>query len=134
MSIQPREVFIRARRVDDEEKFLGADSVSDQVINDPASVVEQKSVLPGADIQLVDLIRQHRIQPVVRAASIDNQLSHVRNVEHADVLSHGAMFFNDACVLHRHEPAAEGDHLRAAPHVFVVKWRGFLRAVAHAAS
>ena len=72
VSLQPREVFFRARRVDDEEKFLVVDSVSDQVINDPASVVEQKSVLPDADIQLVDVIRQHRIQPVARAASIDN--------------------------------------------------------------
>ena len=131
MSLQPRDVFIRARRVDDEEKFLVADSVRDQVINDPASVVEQKSILPGADIQLVDVIRQHRIEPVARAASIDNHLSHVRNVEHADVLSHGAMFFDDARVLHWHEPAAKSDHLRAAPHMLVVKRSAFLPSVAH---
>ena len=61
--------------------------------------------------------------------SSDDQLAHVRNVEDADVFSHGLMFIHDAGVLHRHEPAAERNHLRAAPHMFVVERRLFSAAV-----
>jgi hypothetical protein len=42
------------------------------------------------------------------------------------------MFIHDATVLHRHEPAAEGDHSCAKPHVFLVKRRLFLGGFAHA--
>ena len=61
----------------------------------------------------------------------DNQLSHVRNVEDADVVSHGLMFLDDACVLHRHEPSAERNDFRAAPHMLVVKRRRFSRGFTH---
>ena len=63
--------------------------------------------------------------------TLDNQLSHVRDVEHADVLPHGLMFLDDARVLHRHEPAAERNDFCAAPHMFFVKRSAFLRGLAH---
>jgi hypothetical protein len=110
---------------------LVADPISDQVVDDTAALVEQKSVLALADLQLVDVVCQHCVQPFARARSIDNQLAHVRNVEHADVVSHGLMFLHDAGVLHGHEPARERHHLRAAPNVFVVKGRLFLRNFSH---
>jgi hypothetical protein len=59
-------------------------------------------------------------------------LSHVRNIEDADVVSHGLMFLDDAGVLHRHEPAAKRDNSRAALHMLLVQRRGFLRGFAHA--
>jgi hypothetical protein len=31
------------------------------------------------------------------------------------------MFLDDARILHRHEPAAERDNFRAAPHMFLVR-------------
>ena len=47
-----------------------------------------------------------RVEPFARAASFDDQLAHVRNVENADIVSHGLMLLDDARVLHRHEPSA----------------------------
>jgi hypothetical protein len=63
-----------------------------------------------------------------------NQLSHVRNVEHANIFSHSLVFLHDAGVLNRHKPARERRNLRAAPNVFVVKRRTFLPGFGHAAS
>jgi len=59
-------------------------------------------------------------------------LTHVRNIEDPNVVSHGLMFPDDACVLDRHEPAAERNNFRAALDMFFVQWRGFLLGFAHA--
>ena len=132
MSVQPGEVFIGARGIHDEEKLPLLDPINDQIINDSAAFVEEKSVLPLANFQLVDVVSQHRVQPFGSRRIADDQLSHVGNIEDADVISHGLMFFEDADVLHRHEPAAERNDFRAAPHMLLVQRRGFLRGPAHA--
>src|SRR5216684_1031803 len=134
MSIQPFEIFVRARCVHDEEKFFVADAIRNQVVDDSAAFLQQKSVLALANLQLVDVVGQHRIQPTARIAVIDDQLAHVRNVEHADVLSDGLMFFHNAGVLNRHQPSGERHHLRAASYVLVVKRRLFLRGFGQAAN
>jgi len=61
-------------------------------------------------------------------------LSHVRNIEDPDVVSHGLMFLHDARVLHGHEPSGERHNFRAKPHVFIVKGSSFLCGFAHAQS
>ena len=88
--------------------------------------------MPLTDAQVRYIIGQHAIEPVTRIISRDDELSHVRNIEHTDCVSYGLMFIHDATVLHRHEPAAEGDHSCAKPHVFLVKRRLFLGGFAHA--
>ena len=134
MSIQPCEIFVCARRIHHQQKFRVADSICDQVVNDPAAFVQQERVLPLADLQLVDVVGQHRVQPAARVASIDDQLTHVRNVEHPDVVSHGLMFFHDAGVLNRHQPAGERHHLRAVFYVLVIQRRLFLHGFVHGQS
>jgi len=57
----------------------------------------------------------------------------MRNIEHSDGVSDGQMFVDNAGVLHRHEPAAEWDHSRTEPHMFLVKRRFFFGSAAHAA-
>ena len=132
MSIQPHKVFVRARGIHDEEKLLLRDPINDQIIDDSAVFVEQKSILPLADFQLLDVVSQHRVQPFGSRRIADNQLSHVRNIEDANVISHRLMFLDDADVLHRHEPAAERNDFRAAPHMLMVKRRRFLGGLGHA--
>ena len=73
-----------------------------------------------------------RVKPAARAASFDDQLAHVRNIENPDIVSHGMMFLDDARVLDGHEPSGERHNFRAKPHVFIVKWRSFLCGFAHA--
>jgi len=133
MPFQPREIFLDLRGIDDEQKFRLADSIKNQIINDAAVIIEEKSVLPLTDVQLRYIISQHGIEPVARAISRDDELPHMRNIEHSDGVSDGLMFIHNAAVLHRHEPAAEWDHSRTEPHVFLVKRRFFLGSAAHAA-
>ncbi len=99
------------------------DAIYNQIVNDPAAVIEQKRVLTHADIELVDVVGQHAIEPIARTGAVHDELAHMRNVEDADIVSHYQMFLNDAGVLHRHQPAGEWNHLRAKPHVLVVKRR-----------
>src|SRR5437016_628534 len=110
MSFQPRKILLDLRRINDEQKYPVAKSVKNQIINDAAVIVEEKSILPLTDIQLRDIIGQHGVEPVTRAVSRDDELSHVRNIEHPDCVSHGLMFVHDSGVLDRHEPAAKRDN------------------------
>src|SRR5207302_6103593 len=131
MPFQPREIFLDLRGIDDEQKFRLADSIKNQIINDAAVIIEEKSVLPLTDVQLRYIISQHVIEPVARAISRDDELSHMRNIEHADGVSDGLMFVHNAGVLHRHKPTAEGNHSRSQPHMFVVKRCPFLCGLTH---
>ena len=142
MIFQPGKIIVRPRGIYHEQKLLLPDPIRNQIINNAASLVEQKCVLTHADIEFVDVIREHRVEPggdgalatdfLRRGRRSHNQLSHVRYVEDADIVSHAPMFLHDAGVLHRHEPAGERDDFRAEPHVLIVKRRFSLRVFAHA--
>jgi hypothetical protein len=119
--LQPRKVFRCARSIYDQQKFLFPNPINDQVINNAATLVQQKGVLARPDIELVDVICEHGVEPFARAGSLQNQLSHVRNIEDSGMISHGLMFLDDARVLHRHEPPGERNHSGAEPNVFFVK-------------
>src|SRR5437762_11027498 len=82
MPFQPREIFLDLRGIDDEQKFRLADSIKNQIINDATVIIEEKSVLPLTDVQLRYIICQHGVEPVTRITSRDNELSHVRDIEH----------------------------------------------------
>jgi hypothetical protein len=56
----------------------------------------------------------------------------VRDIEHADVLSHRLMLLYDAGVLHWHQPTRERHDLGPKPHVFGVEWRSFFCGLTHA--
>ena len=83
----------------------------------PPFSLSRKVYWPGTDFEFVDVVGQHLVEPAARARAGRDQLAHVRNVEDADVVSHRLVFVHDARVLHRHDPIAERDHLRAEPHV-----------------
>src|SRR5436305_12920774 len=129
---QPCKILFDLRGIDDEQKFSLADSLKNQIINDAAVIIEKKSVLPLTDHQLRYIIGQHGIEPVARAISRYDELSHVRNIEHSDSVSDGLMFVHNAGVLHRLEQAAERYHSLPQPPAFLVKRRFFLRGFAHA--
>src|SRR5439155_2921817 len=115
MTLQPREIFVRARRVYDQQKFLLANPINDEVINDSPALVQQKVVLTRADIELADVICEHGVEPFARVCSVHNQLSHVRDIKDANVVSYRLMFLDDARVFHRLEPPGERNLFRAAP-------------------
>ena len=133
MTLQPREILIRSRCIDDKKIFVRRSPIDDEVVDDSAIFIQQECVLALTALEFFDVVRQHFVEPGIRLLSRDDQLTHVRNVEDSGVFSHGLMFIHDACVLHRHEPAAERNHLRATPQMFGIEWRSFFRGhVSHA--
>ena len=74
MALQPCEILLRSRRVYDQQKFLLANSINNQVINDATTLVQQKRVLPGSNIELADVICQHGVKPFARACPIDRSI------------------------------------------------------------
>ena len=52
MALQPCEILVRSRRVYDQQKFLLANSINNQVIDDATTLVQQKRVLTGSNIEL----------------------------------------------------------------------------------
>jgi len=74
---QPRKIVLDSRSVHDEQEFLLFDSVGDQIVDNSRLIVKQKSVLPGADFELRDVVRQHRVEPLARARPGRDQLAHV---------------------------------------------------------
>ena len=87
--------------------------------------------MPLSDFQFVDVVGQHRVQPTARVFAFNDELPHVRDVEHSNALSHRLMFLDDAGVLHRHQPTGERHHLCATFHMLVVKRRFLLRGIGH---
>src|SRR5207244_6771117 len=120
MGFEPCKICLNVQGIDNEQKFRLADSEENQIINDAAVIIEEKSVLPLTDVQLRHIIGQHGIEPVARAISGDDELPHVRNIEHPDGVSDGLMFVHNAGILHRHEPAAEWYHSRSQPHALLL--------------
>ena len=71
----------------------------------------------------VEVVREERLQELARRRPLDVELAHVRDVEDAAVLAHGAVLRDDALVLHGHLPAGEGHHARACREVALVERR-----------
>src|SRR6516165_5012125 len=94
MILQPRKIFIRASRVYDEQVLLLFDAIYNQVINDPAAVIEQKRVLARVDVELLDVVGEHTVEPgrgagiaaavLRRGRRSHDELAHMRNIEDAD--------------------------------------------------
>ncbi len=61
MRLQPGKILLDPRGIHDQEKFFGFDAVNDQVIDHTRLLVKQKSVLPGADLELGEIVGQHGV-------------------------------------------------------------------------
>ena len=86
------------------------------------------------------LLVKSGVQPRLRARAADDELAHVRDVEHAGRRAHRAVLGEDAArIMHGHRPAAEADHPAAEAHMRRVQRRllegrrGAVSAVAGAA-
>ena len=72
---------------------------------------------------LVEVVREQRLQQLVRVRPLDLELAHVRDVEDAAVAAHRAVLRDHALVLDGHLPAGERHHPRAGGDVAVVQRR-----------
>ena len=121
--LEPGEVGLAVRCIDDQEKALRRTLVRNQVVDDPALVVRQQRVLRLAGADPVEVVREQRLQEVTRPRAFDFELAHVRDVEDPAVAAHREVLRDDAFVLHRHLPARERDESRAERDVAVEERR-----------
>ena len=121
--LDPLEVGLAVRRVDDQEVAAALDAVDDQVVDDPAGLVRQERVLRAADVDLVDVVREEPLQRSRHLRPLELESAHVRDVEDAAVLAHGPVLGDHALVLHGHLPAGERHHARAERDVALVERR-----------
>ncbi len=110
--LQPLVRRFPVRRVHDEQVAVVVEPVDDQVVDDPARVGRQQRVLRVAGRELVDVVRERRLQQVAGRRPFDLDLAHVRDVEDAGVRAHGPVLGDHALVLDRHLPARERHHPR----------------------
>ena len=119
----PLEVGLPVRGVDDEQVAAFLEAVHDQVVDDAAGLVREQRVLSAADVDLVEVVREERLEELARLRPLDLELAHVRDVEDAAVLADGAVLGDDPLVLDRHLPAGERHHARAERDVALVERR-----------
>lgn len=130
---EPREVFVNLGGVHHHEEGFRLHPVQDEVINDSGPVIEHDGVLPLADVQFIDVIGQHGVQPCSRCGAGHRELAHVGDVKDAAGFAHGFVFVQDAGVLHRHVPAGEGNHSGSQFNVLGCQRGGFDVGISHEA-
>jgi len=72
--------------------------------------------------ELVDVVGQHAVEPIPPTGAVDDELAHVRNIEDADIvppLPDVPPMMLVYCTGISQAP--KWNHLRAKPHVLVVK-------------
>ena len=73
-----------------------------------------------------EIVGEHALEQLVGCRAFDVELTHVRDVEDADVGSHRLVLGDHALVLHRHLPPREGDETCAGGGV-AIEQRGALQ-------
>ena len=94
------------------------------IVDSTAGLGSDESVLRLADLQGARAVGQDLEEKCQGALSAHHETAHVRYVEQAAIAPGGQVLTDDAgFVLHRHVPAAEGNHLSLMGHVPIVEHR-----------
>jgi hypothetical protein len=101
-------------RVHHQQVALGRVAVDDDVVDGRPTRHGQRRVLGLAVAYLRHVVGGDALQERERARAQDLELPHVGDVEEAGGLADGQVLGDQAGILDRHVPAAEGNHLRAA--------------------
>ena len=111
---------------DDEEPLLG-EPVDDEVVDDPAVLGADHRVVGPANGEGRWIADERRGKARAGLGALDEQLTHVREIEQAGSFANRPVLIEDAAVLDRHEPAAEFDQPRPERDVPVVERRLVIR-------
>ncbi len=112
----PVEVFFARPGIDDEEIFVFAEAMDDDVIDERALGIEKSGVLRLPDRQAGRVVHGDVLDGGERLRPGEPDVSHVADVEDADPSADRVVLGHDAAgggVLHGHVPAIEFDHLGA---------------------
>jgi hypothetical protein len=100
------------RGVADHAEAVGQ-AIDQHVVEHAAVVAGHQAVLDLADAEAGDVIRRGAFQQGQGAGALDQEPSHVADVEEPDALADGLVLLQDRGILHGHRPAAELDETAA---------------------
>src|SRR5439155_3705010 len=122
MATHVRGVLVDVRRVHDDHVPLRREAIDDDVVDDRAAFVREQAVARLAGLESGDVAGHEPIEGRARAGALEIELAHVREIEEAGRVPHGAMLRDDARVLDRHLPPRERHQLRAELAVLLEEW------------
>ena len=126
MLLDPGEVLVDVGSVHHQEEVLGGElAIDEQVVHHAAFRIAHHPVedLPG--FEATDLVGEDPVDELLSLRAFDEDLAHMGDIEHADLLADGVVLHGDGVVLDGHHEAREGAHLGLQRHVPVVQ-AGFL--------
>ena len=103
------DVAMLGRAVDDDIEILAA-AGRHQVVDDPAVIFEQQRIFGLHVGRCAEVAGHQGLERGIHAASVDQQLTHVADVEQAGILAGPQMLGDDAFILDRHLIAGERHH------------------------
>ena len=109
----PGQILVPRGRIDHRTESPGPEKVDDQVIDDPARVVQHAGVeCTTRRFQLGNVIGQQILQIPQRAGTLEIDNRHVRDIKHTGIATDGMMLIDLRPVMQRHVPATEIDNAR----------------------
>ena len=121
------EILLLVGGVDAQEVVVLGDLVDQDIVHEPAVLVEQPGVVRLAGLQLVDGVGGDEIGELGGFGAVDFDLAHVADIEDADGAAHGVVLIDDAGVLDGHVPPAEIHHLGSQGAMNGIERSGFER-------
>ena len=121
----PSPVLVDVGSVGHHEIMVVGDAIDEHVIDDAAFAVGQAGVLHLTVAQSGHVIDGAVLHELLGQRAFGAELAHVAHVEHADVVAHVEVFFDEAAVLNRHVVTGKFSHFGAQIMVDLVK-RGLL--------
>ena len=126
MLLDPGEVLVDVGGVHHQEEVLGGElAIDEEVVHHAAVGIAHHPVQDLAGLEAADFVGEDPVDELLGLGAFDEDLAHMRDVEHADLLPDGVVLHGDGIVLDGHHEARKGAHLGLQRHVPVVQ-AGFL--------
>jgi hypothetical protein len=111
LRLNPFEVFLNIRGVDDEHEAFAGVAVHEKIVDRCSFAGRQDGILGLAVGEPCGIVGGDVLDEIEGLRAGDFELSHVTDIEESGGGADGGVFFRDAGVFDGHCPAAEGDQL-----------------------
>ena len=119
--LNPLPVFINICRIDNEEEFVFATFVNQQVVHHAAILVTHHTIEDLSRRHACDVVGENMIHITLSIRSCDEYFTHMAHVEYTTRLAYSLMFVHNATILDGHLETAKGRHQSSQGYVFVIE-------------
>jgi hypothetical protein len=120
--MQPSGILRDFGRIHDEEIIFLPEAVGDEIVNHPATFIEEDRVLGMADWERGEIVGEQSIEPSRGPGATHEKLAHVGDIKDPAGFADGFVLLQDSGVLNGHFPACEFDHAAAGGKMLVEEW------------